>query len=199
MCTICARFVQCALDNSAHNVYNNIGVVYMSAFSNTLRALRKDHKVTQEELAKAVGVSKSSINMYERGEREPSIETLKKIAKYFHVSMNILLGNEEAYEEIERFAQTYKDGCRRIALKYGLFSDDECKTLPFARLRDAIFGAMLNKSSPDTLRLALSIEMMLLNDEAQKHIMCDDDIAPLDETLIRELIDAGQGLLNKQE
>lgn len=170
----------------------------MSTFSNTLRALRKDHKVTQEELAKAVGVSKSSINMYERGEREPGIETLNKIAKYFHISMNILLGNKEAYEEIERYSQTMDDGCRRIALKYGLFSADECKLLPAIRLKDEIFGTMMNDASPDSLRLALSMEMALLTNEAQRHLMYDNT-ALLDDTSHDKLIDAIQKLSDKQK
>lgn len=39
-----------------------------------------------------VGSTKSSINMYERGEREPGIEMLKVLASFFHVDMNYLLG-----------------------------------------------------------------------------------------------------------
>lgn len=198
MCTICARLVQCPLDNSARNVYNNIGVVYMSTFSNTLRALRKEHKMTQEELAKAVGVSKSSINMYERGEREPGIETLNKIAQYFHISLNILLGNKEAYEEIGCFTQVMDDGCRKIALKYGLFSADECRLLPAIRLKAEIFGMMMDKSSPDSLRLALSMEMMLLISEAEKHLRYDNDTS-LDDTLRNKLIDSIQKLSDKQK
>lgn len=171
----------------------------MSTFSNTLRALRKDHKVTQEELAKAVGVSKSSINMYERGEREPGIETLNKIAKYFHISMNILLGNKEAYEDIECFTKVIDDGCRKIALKYGLFSADECKLLPAVRLKDEIFGLMMDNSSPDSLRLALSMEMMLVISEAEKHLRYDDNDTALDDTLRNELIDSIQKLSDKQK
>ena len=64
----------------------------MSNFSETLKALRKEFSLTQQELANHVGVSKSSINMYERGEREPSIDKLTDIAKFFDVGVEYLIG-----------------------------------------------------------------------------------------------------------
>ena len=62
------------------------------AFSNTLRYLRKQDKLTQKELGDILGISKSTISMYENGNREPDFETLEKIADYFNVDMNILTG-----------------------------------------------------------------------------------------------------------
>lgn len=64
----------------------------MSIFSENLKKLRKERNFTQEELAKALNVTKSRINMYERGEREPKFEMLEVIADYFNVDMNFLLG-----------------------------------------------------------------------------------------------------------
>ena len=65
----------------------------MAKFSDRLRSLRKEHGLSQQELAKQLRcVSKSSVNMYERGEREPSFETLEVIADYFNVDMDYLLG-----------------------------------------------------------------------------------------------------------
>ena len=43
----------------------------MSTFGERLKALRNNKALTQDELANAIKISKSSINMYERGEREP--------------------------------------------------------------------------------------------------------------------------------
>ena len=45
----------------------------MTKFNERLKILRKEANLSQEELAKKIGVSKSSVNMYERGEREPGI------------------------------------------------------------------------------------------------------------------------------
>ena len=52
----------------------------MSDFAVILRKLRNEYGYTQDELAKKLNVSKSRINMYERGEREPNFEMLEKIA-----------------------------------------------------------------------------------------------------------------------
>ena len=64
----------------------------MSRFSDRLRALRKDRDLTQQALADRLEISKSSINMYERGEREPGIQTLEAIADLFNVDMDYLIG-----------------------------------------------------------------------------------------------------------
>lgn len=67
----------------------------MSDFGKALRQLRLGKKLSQAELAEYIGVSKSSINMYERGEREPGFETIEAIADFFNVDMNHLLGYEQ--------------------------------------------------------------------------------------------------------
>lgn len=67
----------------------------MSAFSERLRLLRTTSGLSQRELAQKIGVSKSSINMYERGEREPGFETLESVADLFRVDINYLLGRTD--------------------------------------------------------------------------------------------------------
>ena len=64
----------------------------MSEFYRRLRALRGERQLTQQELADALGISKSSVNMYERGEREPGLDLLEKIARFFGVDVDDLLG-----------------------------------------------------------------------------------------------------------
>ncbi len=64
----------------------------MSKFHLRLRELRNSRKLSQQELADKLGISKSSVNMYERGEREPGLDTLEAIADYFNVDMDYLTG-----------------------------------------------------------------------------------------------------------
>lgn len=66
----------------------------MGNFSKVLKKIRLNHNLTQAELAKQLGISRSSVGMYESGEREPDFETLEAIADFFNVDMNYLLGNE---------------------------------------------------------------------------------------------------------
>ena len=60
-----------------------------------LRELRTQKGLTQAELSKTLQVSASSIGMYEQGRREPDNETLGKIANYFNVTTDYLLGRTD--------------------------------------------------------------------------------------------------------
>lgn len=68
----------------------------MGTFGQRLRELRNQRGISQNELSKYIGVSKSSVNMYERGEREPGFETLEAIADFFNVNMDYLLGRKNS-------------------------------------------------------------------------------------------------------
>lgn len=67
----------------------------MAMFGNRLKSLRHRKGFSQADLAKQIGVSKSSVNMYERGEREPNFETLETIADYFNVDLDYLMGKSD--------------------------------------------------------------------------------------------------------
>lgn len=69
--------------------------------------LRKQLDLSQEELAKKVGVSRTIIGNYERNANTPSIEVLIKIAKVFNVSVDYLIGEGE-------FSSFDKDLIKRI-------------------------------------------------------------------------------------
>lgn len=64
-------------------------------FNTVLRDLRTRHNLTQKMLGNALGLSESTIGMYERGQREPDFETLEAIADYFNVDMNYLTGRSD--------------------------------------------------------------------------------------------------------
>ena len=64
-------------------------------FKDVLKNMRKKKGVTQEALAKALGVTSASIGNYEQGTRMPRNQILQKIANYFNVSVDYLLENEK--------------------------------------------------------------------------------------------------------
>lgn len=72
----------------------------MSKFQRIFKNLREQKNMTQEELAKALGVSKSTIGMYERGDREPNFEKLEVIADYFNVNMSDLIDSKNTASEM---------------------------------------------------------------------------------------------------
>lgn len=57
--------------------------------------LRKQQNLSQDELAKKAGVSRTIIGNYERNTNRPSIEVLIKLAKVFNVSVDFLIGEGE--------------------------------------------------------------------------------------------------------
>ncbi len=60
-------------------------------FGNKLKELRMQNGLTQQQLATQLGVTKSVISFYERQERAPSPEVLRKMAAIFRVSSDFLL------------------------------------------------------------------------------------------------------------
>ncbi|MHA4128158.1 helix-turn-helix domain-containing protein [Bacillus cereus] len=71
----------------------------MKTFGNILRELRKEKKITQKDLALTLKLSESTIGMYERNERQPDYDTLNRIANYFRVTTDFLLGRTTNCQE----------------------------------------------------------------------------------------------------
>ena len=94
-------------------------------FNENLRAQRERRGYTQKEMAELIGVAKSTYSLYESGNREPNVMTIKKIADVLTVSADCLLGLEEQttiaahfdgdefteseLEEIKQFAEFVKN------------------------------------------------------------------------------------------
>lgn len=64
-------------------------------FKDEFKKLRLEWKYTQEEIAQKLGVGKSTISMYENGNREPDFEMLEAIADVFNVDMNRLISAKQ--------------------------------------------------------------------------------------------------------
>lgn len=85
-------------------------------FGERLKKVRKDNHITQTQLGKQLGFYHSAIVKWEKGISEPNFDTLLKIAAYFNVSIDYLLGRSDDYLPIkrpeyalaEKFATDYK-------------------------------------------------------------------------------------------
>jgi transcriptional regulator with XRE-family HTH domain len=67
----------------------------MNNFAKKLTDLMKEHGTSQNQLAIILSVKQQTISRYINGEREPNIDTILEIAKYFDVSTDYLLGLED--------------------------------------------------------------------------------------------------------
>ena len=71
-------------------------------FREQLKLLRNQKHLSQAQLAKEIGVSSSTIAMWESGEREPkNYETLEIIADFFNVSLDYLIDRDVPQSEID--------------------------------------------------------------------------------------------------
>ena len=88
-------------------------------FGKRIRKLRLEQNLKQTDLAAKLGISTSSVGMYERELRQPDEEILKKIADFFNVSIDYILGNSDKRDHSEL---TYKDN-RNIAKTLDMLKD----------------------------------------------------------------------------
>jgi len=80
-----------------------------------LKILREDKNLLQKDIAKAIGVSDRTIGMYEQERREPDISTLNKLADYFDVSSDYLLGRTN-----DRNSKVYSGNIDGTKVKIGV-------------------------------------------------------------------------------
>lgn len=63
--------------------------------ANRLHVLRAEHRMTQEQLAKEVGVTRATIVAIEGGGYNPSLELAFRLARYFKTDINTIFSIEE--------------------------------------------------------------------------------------------------------
>ncbi|HDR3313513.1 MULTISPECIES: helix-turn-helix domain-containing protein [Bacillus] len=92
-----------------------------------IKELRKNSKITQEQLGNAIGVSKMAISYFEKGKKSPGRESLKKIADYFGVTTDYLLGRSEDPELNEEEDKVVSEEGKNIMSLIESLPEDERK------------------------------------------------------------------------
>lgn len=69
-------------------------------FNENLKLARERKGISQKDIAENIGVAKSTYSLYESGNREPNVQTIKKIADFLSVSADELLGLDEEPQTI---------------------------------------------------------------------------------------------------
>lgn len=67
----------------------------MIMFAARIKELRLEKQLSQADLAKAISVNQRTISNWEKSVRQPDFETLAKLAEFFQVSCDYLLGLED--------------------------------------------------------------------------------------------------------
>ncbi|MEK4255456.1 helix-turn-helix domain-containing protein [Ureibacillus sp. FSL K6-2830] len=84
----------------------------MDTLGNRIKLLREKHNISQIEFAKKIGVSNAVLSRYESGDRKPDFDILNKIADYFEVSVDYLLGRTDIpdptpHKEVDKEFQSF--------------------------------------------------------------------------------------------
>lgn len=113
----------------------------MREIGERIKELRKKKHWTQDELAHLLEVAPSSVGSYERGSRQPSIENLIRMSKYFNVSLDYLLCQTDDKRTIHNFkkedSKDLKDFLRDQDVMFsGLEINDDDKQ----RIMDILVG-----------------------------------------------------------
>lgn len=89
-------------------------------FAERLQELRENRFITRKDLAAALNITISALGMYERGQREPNIDMLIRIADYFGVSVDFLVGRNFKNNDVKDIlsALKLKDDINSLPLEY---------------------------------------------------------------------------------
>lgn len=87
--------------------------------SDKLKELRKTNKITQQKIADKLNIPQTTYSNYEQGIRTPDNETLCRLADFYDVSVDYLLGR------VEPAAEDMADDARMIARKYEKLTDKQ--------------------------------------------------------------------------
>ena len=117
----------------------------MADFASTLKRIRLERGLTQEELGKILETSKQNISRYENGEVSPNITSFARIAEKLGVSLSELNG-EDATDDSPA-TDTTNNSRREMVLHYltALSTENQMKWLEYAQLL-----LLSQKSDPDS-------------------------------------------------
>lgn len=112
-------------------------------FKDRLKELRKAKGLSQAVLAERLGMSKSTIGMYETGDIKPSVDVIEALAEFFNVNKGYLMGEED-------YGLYYMDPAV-VAMARELYERPEMRVL---------FDASRNASREDIETVASILEKM---------------------------------------
>ena len=137
-----------------------------------LRVLRQQKNITQEELANQLGITKQSVGKWERGEGYPDITLLPKIALYFDVTVDELLGVDKA--RIEETINAYLEEGKQ----YGFDGDTK---------RELELWEKAYKEFPNDIRVMCKLMYALISDKDER---------PISEDKLKRVVELGETILN---
>ncbi|WP_223254231.1 helix-turn-helix domain-containing protein [Halobacillus halophilus] len=151
--TFCIKYFIATFCIVLLNYKININGGFDMSVGNLITKLRKKRNLTQEGLAERVGISRASLSHYEKDRREPDYETLRKLADFFEVSTDYLLGRSKAAKKTGNEEYDSIEEINRLLDKYEIdemsfFDIDKWKSMSPEQIREleSYFQYLVQKS-----------------------------------------------------
>lgn len=109
-----------------YTIRKAVMLLYYSEFGENLKKLRTAHSLTQQELGAKVGLSKAVVSKYENGLGYPTFDVLIRIAAYFGVTTDYLLG---VTADVWCDPQDALASVLALLKEQGVVSADACETV----------------------------------------------------------------------
>lgn len=114
--------------------------VLQMEISEALKKIRKQYKMTQEDVANFLGISRSGYTYYETGKSMPSIEVLKKLSAIYDTTIDEVVGNRIKNQSSKYGKSAVMEDCpdplmymkkeeQQIVMAYRLLDDNEKEML----------------------------------------------------------------------
>jgi transcriptional regulator with XRE-family HTH domain len=116
-------------------------------YGDRLKRLREDKKLSQQQLADRLNINRSTYARYELAQTQPDYDTLKKIADFFQVSIDYLLGRTDNPSTVREEKTPYNAGKEKSIYdeqKELLLTPDELKVLQEIKKHPVLFHDLAN-------------------------------------------------------
>ncbi|MCT3091767.1 helix-turn-helix transcriptional regulator [Lactococcus lactis] len=122
----------------------------MSVFAEQLKTLRKINGITQKELAEKLKIKQNSYSDWENGKSEPNIEMLVRIADYFDVSLDYLMGGK-----MKNITEAFSLCLKKIRMKRKLSQKQIAEELKISQQQYSKWeGGIITPNAETLVRLA---------------------------------------------
>ncbi|WP_429247450.1 helix-turn-helix domain-containing protein [Lactococcus lactis subsp. lactis] len=122
----------------------------MSVFTEQLKTLRKINGITQKELAEKLKIKQNSYSDWENGKSEPNIEMLVRIADYFDVSLDYLMGGK-----MKNITEEFSLCLKKIRMKRKLSQKQIAEELKISQQQYSKWeGGIITPNAETLVRLA---------------------------------------------
>ncbi len=174
-----------------------------------LKLLRKERNLTQADVAKVLNITVSAYGNYELGQRSPTPEMLIKLARFYNVSVDVLLNVENNLEEEKQGAKILSGGkcanehlnnyidilqAKRKKIRISYDELDQRSGLPKATITNTLLKYFKNSPRIEVLdKLAIALEEPSINDFSNK-ISTVDSLTADQQELLMYYIEIGERL-----